>query len=328
MDATATLNEANTLPLAESASPRRAVMRMPKRVRVKAPRVVKVHQRYQSANFKRMEAAAKVRAKSVSVRTSFWAVSGVFHALLIAGLGAVLMAEHIESDARPVIITDLTFYEAAPPVEILRQPELLLAGEMADEALELPAESKPEEEKAAAPSELADATSDAPVATATAEPVEGAEIIHSVETDFSRVKFRGSARSAGSGKLDADAAAQSVVAPVAATTQVPPSASGNGAVSRGTGVTRGAAPISLSVGAYPKRALKEKREGLVELRVEVLANGRVGLVELYLSSGHADLDETALKAAKDWIFSPAQNSDGPVATTILVPVRYEVRNAR
>jgi protein TonB len=92
-------------------------------------------------------------------------------------------------------------------------------------------------------------------------------------------------------------------------------------------VSRTATPTTIGIGTYPKRAIRELREGLVKLRVEVLQSGFVGQVELYVSSGHSDLDETALKAAKHWVFRPAHSGGSPVTTWLIVPVRYRLKDA-
>jgi protein TonB len=84
----------------------------------------------------------------------------------------------------------------------------------------------------------------------------------------------------------------------------------------------------LSGGAYPKRAIQEKREGVVQLRIEVLTDGRVGSISIYETSGHRDLDETAIAAARNWHFHPALSGDSPVTSELIVPVRYRLKDAR
>jgi protein TonB len=52
----------------------------------------------------------------------------------------------------------------------------------------------------------------------------------------------------------------------------------------------------------------------------VLTDGHVGRVELARSSGFDDLDQAAVKAARDWRFEPA--TDGSRAIVSWTDVRY------
>ena len=51
---------------------------------------------------------------------------------------------------------------------------------------------------------------------------------------------------------------------------------------------------------YPERARKDGAEGTTMLRVEVLANGRVGDVVVAQSAGRRDFDRAAIEAVKQW----------------------------
>jgi protein TonB len=63
-------------------------------------------------------------------------------------------------------------------------------------------------------------------------------------------------------------------------------------------------------------------EGVVAVAVEVLSTGRVGQVRVQQSSGAAELDAAALRAAREWRFDPATGASGPVASWITVRFRY------
>ncbi|MDC4227707.1 MAG: energy transducer TonB [Candidatus Manganitrophus sp.] len=57
---------------------------------------------------------------------------------------------------------------------------------------------------------------------------------------------------------------------------------------------------------YPERARAEGREGTALLKVTVLATGKVGEALIEHSSGHADLDRSAVEAVMKWTFLPAR----------------------
>lgn len=59
---------------------------------------------------------------------------------------------------------------------------------------------------------------------------------------------------------------------------------------------------------YPEDARQEGIAGTVGVKVEVLANGRPGDVQLARSSGRRSLDEAALQAVRQWRFVPAQET--------------------
>lgn len=62
--------------------------------------------------------------------------------------------------------------------------------------------------------------------------------------------------------------------------------------------------------------------GTVELRVFVDAGGAIQDVKVDTSSGNADLDAAARKAAHRWTCSPGRRDGTPVAGTILIPVDF------
>ncbi len=63
---------------------------------------------------------------------------------------------------------------------------------------------------------------------------------------------------------------------------------------------------------YPSLALRRNWEGTVVLRIQVLANGRAGTVEVTRSSGKPQLDEAAVAAVRNWKFIPARRGDTPI----------------
>ncbi len=75
---------------------------------------------------------------------------------------------------------------------------------------------------------------------------------------------------------------------------------------------------------YPTMAKRYGYEGLVILNVHVLENGRVGKIELRKSSGYDILDNSALKAVKEWIFVPGMRNGKPASSWVVVPVRFNL----
>jgi protein TonB len=76
---------------------------------------------------------------------------------------------------------------------------------------------------------------------------------------------------------------------------------------------------------YPAEARKKGYEGEVLLKVEVLADGRVGEIELKRSSGHVVLDSSAVAAVKQWRFIPARKGDQTVALWVNIPITFRLR---
>ena len=77
--------------------------------------------------------------------------------------------------------------------------------------------------------------------------------------------------------------------------------------------------------SYPRSARKRGIEGSTLLRVEVLANGRVGRIILLRSAGYPILDRSAIKTVKKWLFEPARDGDQPIAMWIRIPILFKVR---
>lgn len=75
---------------------------------------------------------------------------------------------------------------------------------------------------------------------------------------------------------------------------------------------------------YPHRARRLGWQGRVVVRVRVDPRGRVEAVRLGQSSGHGVLDRAALKAVRNWRFSPATRGATPVAAWVDVPVRFRL----
>ncbi len=75
---------------------------------------------------------------------------------------------------------------------------------------------------------------------------------------------------------------------------------------------------------YPRVARQRGYEGTVELAVYVLANGKVGDVELVESSGSSSLDRAAIRAVERWRFAPATRNGRAVDIWIEVPIEFHL----
>jgi TonB family protein len=75
---------------------------------------------------------------------------------------------------------------------------------------------------------------------------------------------------------------------------------------------------------YPQPARRRGYTGVVMLSVEVLADGRVGRLEMKKTSGHDLLDKSAQETVKGWKFSPGKKMGVPVSMWVDVPVRFEL----
>ena len=75
---------------------------------------------------------------------------------------------------------------------------------------------------------------------------------------------------------------------------------------------------------YPEIALQEGIEGKVVLEIVVNAKGHVENVKV-LKSSNKVLEEAAVKAAKQYVFKPAQKSGKNVAVSIVLPITFQMR---
>jgi protein TonB len=76
---------------------------------------------------------------------------------------------------------------------------------------------------------------------------------------------------------------------------------------------------------YPSTARRLGIQGTTMLRVHVLADGKIGEVDVEQSAGHPDLDRAAADAVRRWRFEPARRGDEPVAMWVLLPVEFRLK---
>ena len=76
---------------------------------------------------------------------------------------------------------------------------------------------------------------------------------------------------------------------------------------------------------YPKGARQRGEQGDVILEIRVNAAGAVDDVKIATSSGFAELDEAAIRAAKGAKFSPARSGRDPVASTARLKLQFKLK---
>ena len=76
---------------------------------------------------------------------------------------------------------------------------------------------------------------------------------------------------------------------------------------------------------YPAIAKSRGWTGKVMLRVQVTPEGTPSAVVVETSSGHEMLDESAIEAVKKWKFIAAKRGDTAVASAVIVPIVFSLR---
>jgi len=77
---------------------------------------------------------------------------------------------------------------------------------------------------------------------------------------------------------------------------------------------------------YPEQARQTGQQGTVVLKIQILASGRPGQVNVYHSSGSDLLDEAAINAVRQWRFMPATDRDSsqPIVCYTTIPVVFKL----
>ncbi|HVN67115.1 MAG TPA: energy transducer TonB [Candidatus Sulfotelmatobacter sp.] len=84
--------------------------------------------------------------------------------------------------------------------------------------------------------------------------------------------------------------------------------------------------ISKVLPEYPSAALQQELAGTVILSVYVGLGGQAEKIETKLSSGVAQLDDTAVKAIAQWRFAPATQGSSAIASWYEIPVSFRIGN--
>jgi protein TonB len=76
---------------------------------------------------------------------------------------------------------------------------------------------------------------------------------------------------------------------------------------------------------YPQAARMKRQQGVTRLRVQVGADGAPIQVLLDKSSGHSDLDKSAMDVVRNrWRFAPATEAGRPVVGWVVVPMEFSI----
>ena len=76
--------------------------------------------------------------------------------------------------------------------------------------------------------------------------------------------------------------------------------------------------------SYPESSRLAHEEGVVTLLVDVGNSGNPTSVRLRESSGYSGLDQAAVRAVRGWKFRPAMMGGMAVASSVSIPVRFEI----
>jgi protein TonB len=76
---------------------------------------------------------------------------------------------------------------------------------------------------------------------------------------------------------------------------------------------------------YPRAAVVGGLQGTVELRIQVLANGQPGDIQIYKSSGYDILDKSAVQQVRAWHFLPARRGDQAIISWVVVPINFRIK---
>jgi len=83
-------------------------------------------------------------------------------------------------------------------------------------------------------------------------------------------------------------------------------------------------PLRSISASYPISARRLGQQGLVKVRADVDADGRVTGCVVAASSGFASLDNAALDAVRNARFMPAMKNGRPVDSILVVPIRFRL----
>jgi len=77
---------------------------------------------------------------------------------------------------------------------------------------------------------------------------------------------------------------------------------------------------------YPREARLAEDEGVVTLLVSLNSEGAVANVQLSKSSHSRSLDAAAITAVEKWRFKPAKFAGVPIASQVVVPIRFRLNS--
>ncbi|WP_143433075.1 energy transducer TonB [Herbaspirillum camelliae] len=86
----------------------------------------------------------------------------------------------------------------------------------------------------------------------------------------------------------------------------------------------GLASLGNPAPAYPSSSLRNRSEGQVSLRIQVLPDGRAGTVQIVHSSGDEALDDAALETVRRWHFIPAKRGAVPIEGVAMQTINFKL----
>ena len=78
--------------------------------------------------------------------------------------------------------------------------------------------------------------------------------------------------------------------------------------------------------SYPKSAIEQRQVGVVNLRVDVDANGHPTDVQVLSATNPGVFDAVSIAAARSWTYRPAMKNGKPVAGAVKIPITYAMDN--
>jgi periplasmic protein TonB len=257
-----------------------------------------------------------------------WSLAFGLTALIHVGLVYLLSGHSWMARSWPILLTELVEHPRTPaprdeprPAPVRRAPLEPWSLRAAPRSLDTRSLNEPVRQEASKPPEPVTDSSPAPIRSLDTT----APLPSSVTTDPAVHPMNNRAdasREAGSGSP-------------AGSTSVASTSGGSGLPTRpgpssGTstdGITRWARPQGgyQVYPDYPATARRSRIQGTTRLRVQVLADGRVGEILVEISAGHPDLDHAAIDAVRQWRFEPARRGAEPVASWVLLPVEFHLQ---
>ena len=95
-------------------------------------------------------------------------------------------------------------------------------------------------------------------------------------------------------------------------------------ISKTRGIRTSPKPLKADRPPYPRFAREQGWKGVTILRITIEADGKVSSAVTHKSSGHPILDESAIKKVKQWVFVPAKNGEFKIASTVNLPIHFDL----
>jgi TonB family protein len=80
--------------------------------------------------------------------------------------------------------------------------------------------------------------------------------------------------------------------------------------------------VQIKPSVSPALAKRAQGEEVVDVKVQVLANGHVSRADVVSAPQDSLLSEPARVAARQWVFEPARVADRPVASSVIIHFRF------